>query len=37
LRLCFAKRDETLDTGAARLAGYLRSREQRASALLRSR
>jgi methionine aminotransferase len=31
LRLCFAKRDETLDEGAARLATYLRSRERRAS------
>ena len=29
LRLCFAKRDETLDAGAARLAAYLRSRERR--------
>lgn len=28
LRLCFAKRDETLDQGAARLAAYLRARER---------
>jgi aspartate/methionine/tyrosine aminotransferase len=26
LRLCFAKRDETLDAGAARLAAYCRER-----------
>jgi len=32
LRLCFAKRDETLDAGAARLAAYMRSRERRSSA-----
>lgn len=29
LRLCFAKRDETLDAGAARLAAYLRERGRR--------
>ena len=28
LRLCFAKRDETLDAGAARLAAYLRGRDR---------
>ncbi len=31
LRLCFAKRDETLDEGAARLASYLRSGERHLS------
>jgi methionine aminotransferase len=32
LRLCFAKRDETLDAGAARLAAYLRARQERSGA-----
>ena len=32
LRLCFAKRDETLDEGAARLQAYLRARRGDASA-----
>jgi len=32
LRLCFAKRDETLDEGAARLQAYARQRRAATSA-----